>query len=276
MQRIPVFVISLANQPERRRAVAAHLDRLGIEFEIVDGVYGNDLPPEEVERVRGNRNLPLGHVGCCLSHLAAYRRIVDRELPAALVLEDDAALRPRVRDLLRHGLDSAEFDICLLDCEDRNNNVTVFYDADDTETLAPGFVAHTLSDGPHTLHAALVSNAGARTRLEHALPILEPIDCYERSPVRLRIKAVVSPKLAGVAEVSRLSGTSGNDLHAGGTLPLASLRGYPWFYPLRDLIKLRPLRMRRTRARMLAEGRLDPSRRWKTLPSGREIIPRPE
>lgn len=93
------FVISLARAENRRLAMRRQLDALGVDYEIVDAVEGRSLSEAELERVsdfrkmrRLGRVLSPGEIGCALSHLALYRRIVAEGLEAACVLEDDVVL----------------------------------------------------------------------------------------------------------------------------------------------------------------------------------------
>ncbi len=82
------IVIALPRFRERFEHITAHAaDRLGDRFAVV-GVDGEEVDPSRV----ANRDLTAGQVGCALSHLAAYRLMVERDLPSALVVEDDVVL----------------------------------------------------------------------------------------------------------------------------------------------------------------------------------------
>lgn len=90
-----VFVISLATSVERRKHMVKHLTARGVDFELVDGVVGRELTDEQVaqycdmESVRANKWMTKGFIGACLSHFLLYRRIVEENIPAACILEDD-------------------------------------------------------------------------------------------------------------------------------------------------------------------------------------------
>ena len=104
----PIFVISLAAAPERRRAISAQLEALGLPFTLFDAIDARQgVPPEYeplIDRVGTQRNLgrPMspGEYGCALSHLLVYRRICDEGLPGAIVLEDDAVVGPAFRSFV--------------------------------------------------------------------------------------------------------------------------------------------------------------------------------
>lgn len=103
-----IFVINLPEDVERRRRVEEQLQRFGLAYEVVPAVKGGLLGVEQratqYDDVRFARNegrsaLP-GELGCALSHVGVYRRMLELGLPFALILEDDAWLNPNVPQLL--------------------------------------------------------------------------------------------------------------------------------------------------------------------------------
>ena len=271
-QRIPVLVISLARAAERREKIVQHLQALGVEFRIIEGVDGRALPAAQQQALLApGLTYHAGVLGCYLSHLAAYQTVVDEGMDAALVLEDDARLHPRVLPLLKQGCASLDFDYCFLDSDDHNDRGSVFYDLNEAVMLSPGIEAHALSAGPQTLHAYFVSQRGAGLRLQHALPMLKPIDIYDHLPYPIKFRSIVRPKLAWVSEESLVSFTSERSVEADSLL-FASLRRSPWFYRIRDLLQLKMVRSLREVSVEKKAGRLSAGRSWKKLPAGREVI----
>jgi len=97
------YVINLARSRDRRVYITAHLDKIGIDHEIVTGVdgHGLDLGDQSIiaPSFRTSVYLAIGSAGCALSHLAVYRRIIEDGLDMALVLEDDVILPADMGDL---------------------------------------------------------------------------------------------------------------------------------------------------------------------------------
>jgi glycosyl transferase family 25 len=92
---LKIFVISLANEHERRAAVARQLRTLRLEFEFFDAVRGTDDPFSHFSatsrwRYRLNsRREPLpNEVGCYASHLGMWRKCVTLDEPV-VIMEDD-------------------------------------------------------------------------------------------------------------------------------------------------------------------------------------------
>lgn len=92
-----VFLINLEKNKERLAYMQAQLERLGVAFERIPAVYGKELSRKELCRkfsafrsycATGVR-LTLGEVGCALSHIKIYRRMIEENLSYALIFEDD-------------------------------------------------------------------------------------------------------------------------------------------------------------------------------------------
>ncbi len=100
MSAIKAFVIHLERAVGRQPNVEALRRALPIASEILPAVDGRLLSPEEAAaaylRARYAPRYPfalgLPEIGVFLSHRAAWRRIVDEGLDAAVVFEDDASI----------------------------------------------------------------------------------------------------------------------------------------------------------------------------------------
>lgn len=103
---VSVFVISLPQAVERRSFMKAQLEKLYLSFEFFDAFIGKDYADnpayynEKKALKAEGRKLRTGEVGCALSHNAVYRLIVEKKLPYALILEDDAILSTDLPEVL--------------------------------------------------------------------------------------------------------------------------------------------------------------------------------
>src|SRR5438034_304873 len=112
MATVPGYVINLPASVDetlhrRRRAhISSELGRIGLPYRFVDSVDGFRLTVEEraalvdEEHVARHPWLTPGILGAALSHVAAYRAILEDGPPVALVLEDDAVLPSDLAPLL--------------------------------------------------------------------------------------------------------------------------------------------------------------------------------
>jgi len=96
---IPVFIINLKSSEERKKFTCEHLEKVGVTPQIIDAVDGNDITDEEVSNNANfgiyktflhERYLLKQELGCFLSHLRIYRKMVDENIPLSCILEDDA------------------------------------------------------------------------------------------------------------------------------------------------------------------------------------------
>ncbi len=90
--QVPIFIINLDRSPDRFERIAGRLSELGLDFERLPAVDGRTLTKDEIKKINPKRswlNLSDSEVACYMSHLKAIRLVLDRELPRAIILEDD-------------------------------------------------------------------------------------------------------------------------------------------------------------------------------------------
>ncbi|WP_010628756.1 glycosyltransferase family 25 protein [Halomonas sp. KM-1] len=92
----PVIVISLPGSSRRAR-IQATFDEIGLPFEFHDAVNGAELNDETLASVDQNyaekewgHGLNKGEIGCAISHIQLYERMVEQGLEEVIILEDDA------------------------------------------------------------------------------------------------------------------------------------------------------------------------------------------
>jgi glycosyl transferase, family 25 len=90
------FLINLDHSHTRLNNSKAQLEKQGIAFERIPAVWGANLSDSFVAQVYSKqrtgsyyKTLNRGEIGCYLSHVQAWQRIVDLDLDFAVVLEDD-------------------------------------------------------------------------------------------------------------------------------------------------------------------------------------------
>ncbi|MBA3449219.1 MAG: glycosyltransferase family 25 protein [Pseudaminobacter sp.] len=109
--RAQAFIIHLGRAEKRRPQVDALRATLPLPVQIIDAVDGQALGDDEIKAVyrrdlhrpRYPFELRKAEIGCFLSHRKAWRAIVEQDLDAGLIVEDDVeadgALFRRVLDL---------------------------------------------------------------------------------------------------------------------------------------------------------------------------------
>ncbi len=103
MSQIKVFVVNLKRSKDRRERIQKLLTPLNIQYEIFEATDGNLLSEKEYQTIRergknillkypGRDLMNRGEIGCALSHLRLYQKIVKENLDYACILEDDIAI----------------------------------------------------------------------------------------------------------------------------------------------------------------------------------------
>ncbi len=103
------YVINLARAVERRAHMEQQLQRLGIDYEIFPAIDGQELSEEdlrqysakEAKKLNG-RELSKGEIGCALSHLRIYEKLISSGEEDCLILEDDVNIGQMFVEILRH------------------------------------------------------------------------------------------------------------------------------------------------------------------------------
>jgi len=95
---------------DRLAACSKQLDAFQLPFELVSAVNGEELAASTIHELYNyaespyHKHLTKGEIGCYLSHIRVWQKIVDEQLDYALVLEDDVLLQ----DNIQQGLDAIQ------------------------------------------------------------------------------------------------------------------------------------------------------------------------
>lgn len=174
------FVISLPEAAHRRERLTARLEELGFPYEIFDGIDGRKMdvrahPDYDLARRQRcfGRDLLGGELGCSLSHRGVLERIIEEDIPYALVLEDDAILEdslPHVIEALmqHHPLP----DLVRFISKDKVYNARQKHIAN----LTPDHTLVRLQGTPGGAYAYFISRQGAQKLLKHMQKIYLPVD----------------------------------------------------------------------------------------------------
>lgn len=99
-----VFAINLAHRTDKKDSLLRQAEALHLPLEWIDAINGQALSVEDLRaQVQDYPRCALtkGVIGCALSHLKVYEKMVREEVSLALVLEDDVILTPELPGVLR-------------------------------------------------------------------------------------------------------------------------------------------------------------------------------
>ena len=122
--QMKIFVINLKRSPHRKQQMEKQLQSLNLEYEIINATDGSKLNDTDISNLYAKERslkhlrepLKTNEIACADSHLRVYQIILDKNLPQALILEDDTVLNKDIlkvlkSDFLRH----ADYDWLQLD-----------------------------------------------------------------------------------------------------------------------------------------------------------------
>ena len=100
-----VYVVSLKDSVDRQKSIITQCEKLDINPIFIEAVNGKSLSESEISQYCNQekakqlygRELLLGEIGCALSHKKIYQKIVDENIPYAVILEDDAIVESDIK-----------------------------------------------------------------------------------------------------------------------------------------------------------------------------------
>ena len=97
------FIVNLERDTAKKQKILEQTEKLNLKAEIIPAVYGKNLSKEDLKNLvydYPNCALALGEIGCALSHLNIYNKMVKEDIPIAFILEDDVILSKDVAPML--------------------------------------------------------------------------------------------------------------------------------------------------------------------------------
>ncbi|MCL2919420.1 glycosyltransferase family 25 protein [Shewanella litorisediminis] len=177
--KFKVLVINLDSSVDRLTSMQQQLDQLGLAFERISAVRGSLLSAAEKAKVydlkanqaKYDKVLNDGEIGCYLSHVRSWEKILEDHLDFALVLEDDAILTPEITGFISKLAElSQDWDYIKLSHGSKTKRIEQQLD------LGDGLSLGTCLKLPSTTTGQFVSASGAKKLLASAYPIARPID----------------------------------------------------------------------------------------------------
>lgn len=178
MNVIQKFVISLERVTERRENVLRQL--AGSQYTIVNAVDGMNLTSRDIQMknvlIERNHLMP-GEVGCFLSHVYLWERIIKAKKGYTLVFEDDLQINGPLDELLPQLCAIPDFDIMYLGH---------YYERKGAIIRSVKNYTVRRSVKPYCTHAYLISFSGAKRMMSYlnsrksSLPIDDMMICAYR------------------------------------------------------------------------------------------------
>lgn len=206
---IPVFIINLPESIERKYFMKTQCESLGISPVFIDAIYGKDLSKSEVSQYCNQnkakqlfgRELLLGEIGCALSHKKIYQRMIDNNIPYAVVLEDDAVIKEGFDKVVKLTLDlDVNWELVLLGHhKNQLKNLKSPISIWDNHLINSKYSLGRLADFGFGAYGYMLTLEGAKKLIVELSKIYLPIDHYTPDSQILNTYAI-SPTVINVSD----------------------------------------------------------------------------
>lgn len=178
MEKLDIVVVNLTRSHERRTAMRALLDPLGLPYRFFDAIDGRAKPHPLFSRfdplkseMRHGYILTPGELGCYASHYLLWEQSVAEDKPL-LIFEDDVTLNDNFLSAYEVACDKIEkYGVIRFSRHKRRRWVRI-------ESLSKGLDIIRLKIGPHGTSCYAVSPGAAKQLIETAKVWFEPVDCH--------------------------------------------------------------------------------------------------
>jgi glycosyl transferase, family 25 len=184
---IPVFVINLTRSVERRSHTVKQLNDLDVQFQLVEAINGAELSDQEILSYNStgawkcgfrSRYLLKEEIGCALSHLKVYRKMVEEGIDTACILEDDNDYKKDFKNLLFNELSNiGEWDLLYLGHHPGWKAIGA-RSRKKKKLVSSHYSVGEAVEVPLGSYAYIIKQVAAKKILENAYPIRMPFDVY--------------------------------------------------------------------------------------------------
>ena len=239
------FVISLAEAKERKTHITKIMEERNLEFEFFEAVDGRgfDVPNHPnhhtfKRQLYFGRNMKGGEIGVLLSHKSIYQKMVNKEIPISLILEDDVELYkdfPKILQALENG--AQDFELVRFLGSKKVATLKQYT----KRIVMDEYKLNRLCTTPGGAHAYIITFAGAVKMLRNLDKNYIPIDTLMGHCWKTGVNAfIIQPGLSRQnAEQPQYIGTERFDktLNLSSIMKLAYPFGRAWFKIMEGLMK---------------------------------------
>ncbi|TDT57148.1 glycosyl transferase family 25 [Enterobacter sp. AG5470] len=162
------YIISLKNSDERRRSISAQAATHALDYEFIDAVNGREIPANVINFLRKKESYAItpGEIGCSMSHLIAYEKLLHSGDEHALILEDDVIIPANIHicleDLAAHINPNKPY-VCLLSKVNQYNKKPLI-------RLTENNALHQVYNAAFS-HAYVINRKAAQNLVDNLFPI---------------------------------------------------------------------------------------------------------
>ena len=162
------YIISLKNSESRRCSISAQASEHQLDYEFIDAVNGREIPANVLGFLRKKESYAItpGEIGCAMSHLLAYEKLLHSADEHALILEDDVIIPGDINERLAWLATHISRDkpyVCLLSKVNQ-------YSKKPLKVLAEKDALHQVYNATFA-HAYVINRKAAQNLMENLFPV---------------------------------------------------------------------------------------------------------
>ena len=204
--QIPITVINLKKETNRKNRITSILSKLNLEFSFLEGIHGLELSSNKLKVVynpinsieKNMRLLTKNEIGATLSHFKVYRQMLDDNIDEMIVLEDDIVIDKKfieALNVIEHL--PTNWELFLLGyahgtIESKLCNINIHLKSISTE-FNVGIPVKTVMGA----FAYVISKKGAKRMLSYRDSIFQAIDLYTGNRHLINVYTI-SPRVVSV------------------------------------------------------------------------------
>ncbi len=173
---VPIFVINMQGSEKRWATLSSRLASLDINAERFPATIGKELTKEQLgewysaakNQQKYHRDLTLGEIGCYVSHMRIWQKMLDEKIDCCLILEDDLFIEKHLKVTIELANTLHGWDVIKLS----DNRDFPFID---TKNLADNLLLGNYRKAPNGTQGYLISLSGAKKLLTRK-PFFRPVD----------------------------------------------------------------------------------------------------
>jgi len=175
------FIINLKESTDRRAYMIDEMKKTGLEYEFFDAVNGKDIPnideiyAKEISFKKIRKILTYGEIGCAMSHLLIYKKMIDENIEQALILEDDIIVSSDFKRICNELLKIKKKNYIILLGQSDTQVLKKIY----REAIAPKYALAKIFDSGYGAYGYIIDNAAARVMYSINYPILYESDRWD-------------------------------------------------------------------------------------------------
>ncbi|MEL3901409.1 MAG: glycosyltransferase family 25 protein [Treponema phagedenis] len=187
-----VFIVNLKESIDRRQYMIEEMKKTNLQYEFFDAVNGKDI--KNIEEIYDKENaikaygreLKLGEIGCAMSHLLIYKKMIDENIEQALIFEDDIIIANDFNRVFSEILKIENDGIILLGQSDTKLKTKIYF-----QSITRQYKLKKIFNSSYGAYGYIICKKAAEKIYSESFPIIRPSDQWGRWSKKINISVII-------------------------------------------------------------------------------------